>query len=68
MAGGQIDDAEPPHSDAAWTIDVDTLIIGATVNDGLAHGVDHALTGLTFSSYVAGYAAHIWGGVNKEAI
>src|SRR5260370_25014722 len=42
VAGGQIDDAEPPHADAAAAIEIKPFILWAAVPDLVAHRANSA--------------------------
>ena len=58
MAGGEIDDAEPPHADAAAAIDVDALVVGAAMADLVAHRVHARTLGGLIEEDEAGNTAH----------
>ncbi len=60
MAGVEVDDAEAAHSDAAGSVDVETLVIGAAMAYRIAHGADAAERGVSSEQKLTRDAAHTY--------
>src|SRR5512133_3692530 len=60
MSGSQVDDAEPAHADADWTLGVNTIVVRSTMCHHVAHASHHARlnTGVISKFHHSGDSAH----------
>ena len=58
VAGREIDDAEPPHPEAAAAVDMIAFVIRAAIPDLIAHGADLGQIGVPLSQDLSGDATH----------